>query len=233
MWVPPAVVSWQWQLDAQPLDLSVAAVFDIDGINRSAQEVSAIHAHSAQAICYISVGTWEAFRSDASAFPSSLLGKPLPDFPDERWLDIRRIDLLAPLLSARMDTCVTKGFDAIEPDNVDGYQNDSGFPLTADDQLAFNRFIATQAHRRGLSVGLKNDLDQIPELLNDFDWALNEQCFQYDECSALHPFIAAHKAVFEVEYSLDAAKFCPRANALGFNALKKHLSLDAYRVPCR
>ena len=42
--------------------------------------------------------------------------------------------------------------------------------------MVYNRWLADQAHRRGLSVGLKNDLGQIPELLSQFDWAINEQC---------------------------------------------------------
>ena len=44
-------------------------------------------------------------------------------------MDIRRIDLLAPVMDARLDQCASKGFDGIEPDNIDGYTNDTGFPL--------------------------------------------------------------------------------------------------------
>jgi hypothetical protein len=84
-----------------------------------------------------------------------------------------------------------------------------------------------------LSAALKNDLGQVKALLPYFDYAVNEQCFQYKECSLLLPFIAAGKPVFEVEYQLAPAKFCPKANALGFNSLRKNLSLDAYRVACR
>ncbi len=69
--------------------------------------------------------------------------------------------LLAPLMRARLDLCQAKGFDAVEPDNIDGYQVDggTGFPLTAGDQLRYNRWIAAEAHCRGLSIGLKNDSD--------------------------------------------------------------------------
>jgi hypothetical protein len=121
----------------------------------------------------------------------------------------------------------------MEPDNVDGFANDSGFPLTYNDQIAYNTFVAREAHARGLSVGLKNDLGQISDLLPDFDWALDEQCFQYTECHKLVPFINAGKAVFEVEYSLATSEFCPEANSLDFNSMKKHLNLGVYRVPCR
>jgi hypothetical protein len=136
-------------------------------------------------------------------------------------------------MTARMDMCKAKGFDAIEPDNIDGYANNTGFPLTGQDQIAYNTFLANAAHQRGLSIGLKNDLDQAQQLLPLYDWALDEQCFQYQECDSLLPFIQAGKAVFNVEYSLDTSQFCPQANAMNFNSLKKHLQLDAYRVPCR
>jgi hypothetical protein len=135
-------------------------------------------------------------------------------------------------MAARMDLCKSKGFDAIEPDNVDGYANRSGFPLTETDQIAYNKWLATAAHSRGLSIGLKNDLDQVADLVSSFDWALNEQCFQYNECSALAPFTQAGKAVFEVEYSLSTDQFCSKAIAMQFNSMKKGLDLDPPRTAC-
>jgi hypothetical protein len=109
--------------------------------------------------------------------------------------------------------------------------NDTGFPLTAADQLAYNRWIAAESHERGLAVGLKNDLDQIPELAKDF--AVNEQCFEFDECELLLPFIEAGKAVFGVEYALPTSDFCAEANAMGFSWLKKDLDLTAEAEFCR
>ena len=81
-------------------------------------------------------------------------------------------------------------------------------------------------------MGLKNDLDQVDSLLPFFDWALNESCFQYNECDLLIPFIKSGKAVFGVEYDGDTDQFCPQANALGFSWMKKHLKLDAWREAC-
>ena len=131
-----------------------------------------------------------------------------------------------------MDLCASKGFDGIEPDNVDGFLNDTGFPLTYEDQLRYNTLLASIAHERGLSIGLKNDMEQIPDLLPHFDWALNEQCFEYVECETLLPFLEAGKAVFNVEYELDPIEFCGMANALNFNSMRKNLDLDAWREPC-
>ena len=118
-------------------------------------------------------------------------------------------------------------------DNVDGYANRTGFPLSGADQLRYNVFLANAAHRRGLSALLKNDLGQIRKLLPYFDAALNEQCHQYDECGRLDAFVDAGKAVFGVEYKLETTEFCDAANAHDFNFLKKRLALGPWRVPCR
>ena len=98
--------------------------------------------------------------------------------------------------------------------------------------IAYNRLIAGMAHERGMSVGLKNDLGQVDDLAGDFDFAVNEECYAYDECEALTPFTAAGKAVFHVEYEVPAEEFCPVTTALGFSSMAKHLDLDAWRGPC-
>jgi hypothetical protein len=231
-WTPTPGMTWQWQLTGT-VDQSVdATMFDVDLFDTPAETVSSLHAAGRRVICYVSAGTFESWRPDASLFPASVKGNAVSGFQDEKWLDIRRWSVLQPILEARMDLCTSKGFDGIELDNVDGYTNRTGFPLTAAEQLAFNRDLASSAHARNLSVALKNDIDQVPDLVGQFDWALNEQCFEYGECSALQPFVEAHKAVFNVEYNLATASFCPQAETLGFSSMRKHLSLDAYRVAC-
>jgi hypothetical protein len=233
IWRPALNTPWQWQLPP-PVDESVDAVmFDIDMFSNEASVVASLHAKGRRVVCYVSVGSWEARRPDADQFPDSVKGNPYAGFPEERWLDIRRIDLIGPIVERRMDLCRAKGFDGIEPDNVDGYINDTGFPLSYQDQIRYNTFIAAAAHARGLSVGLKNDLDQVPDLVGVFDWALNEECFEQGDCEQLLPFIAAGKAVFNVEFRLEPSQFCPQANAMNFNSMRKNLSLDAFRIPCR
>jgi hypothetical protein len=133
----------------------------------------------------------------------------------------------------RITLAAQKGCDGVDPDNVDGYANATGFPLVAEDQLAYNIFLATAAHQTGLGVGLKNDLEQISSLAAYFDWAINESCFTYQECDLLLPFIQAGKPVFVIEYQLALESFCPQAINLNFNAMQKKLELDAFRFPCR
>lgn len=233
VWQPVPGTSWQWQISG-PIDTSIdVTMYDIDLFDAPQSVIDALHAAGHVVICYFSAGSWEDWRPDAEQFPAAVLGNPLEDWPGERWLDIRQRAALEPIMAARLDLAVNKGCDGVEPDNVTGYANDSGFPLTGRDQLQYNIWLANAAHSRSLSIGLKNDLEQIPALLPYFDWALNEQCFEYDECDTLLPFIEAGKAVFGVEYSGNPDDFCPQANALNLDWLKKRLALDAWRVACR
>lgn len=225
--------SWQWQLSGT-IDTSVdAQMYDIDLVETPQSIIDELHAKGRVVICYFSAGTWENWRPDAAQFPASIIGQSLEDWPDEKWLDIRQLGILGPIMQARLDLAVQKQCDGVEPDNVDGYTNNSGFTLTYQDQLTYNIWLANEAHARGLSIGLKNDLDQAADLVSYFDWALNEECFQYDECELLLPFVRACKAVFGVEYEGDPADFCPKANAMNFDWLYKRWDLDAWRQSCR
>ena len=229
--MPTPGASWQWQLSAA-VDTGVDAdVFDIDGVEATADTVAALHRAGRHVVCYVNAGAAEDFRPDRAAFPRAVQGAP-DGWAGERLLDIRRLDVLAPIMAARFDVCRQKGFDGVEADLVDTYAEDSGFPLTPADQLAYNRTLADLAHARGLAIGLKNDLDQVPDLVDVFDFAVDEQCFQYEECDRLEPFVRAGKAVFTAEYALDPAEFCPAARAAGFSSIRKHENLDAWRQPC-
>ena len=208
-----------------------ARLYDVDGFDTERAEVARLHRAGRYVVCYLDVGTAERWRPDHRRFPARVLGAS-NGWPGERWLDVRELALLAPILRARIERCRAKGFDAVEPDNVDGYANDSGFPLTAADQLRFNRWVARAVHAAGLAVALKNDLDQARALAPAFDFAILEQCFQYRECTKARPFLRAGKGVYDVEYELEPAAFCDAARRLGINAMGKRLSLGAWRRPC-
>lgn len=227
-WRPaPTTAPWQWQLQGK-VDVSVPApVFDVDGFETSAATVRALHAAGRRAICYLDVGSWESYRPDAGSFPRSVIGRRYEGFPDERWLDVRRFRLFAAPLRRRIAICARKGFDAVEPDNLAGWENRTGFLISAAAQLRFNRWIAAQVHRRGMAVALKNDGRQVGPLLRSFDFAIVEECFQYEECGLYRPFVEAGKAVFEAEYELEPAGFCATAAALRFSAIRKSYDLFA------
>lgn len=231
-WRPGPGTPWHWQLEGIiPVDLKVK-MYDIDLYNNKAAFIATLKAKGFKVICYFSAGTYEKDRPDAGSFPAAVIGKKMKGW-DEYWLDIRST-VVQGLMSKRLDLARSRGCDGVEPDNVDGFDNNTGFPLTYQDQAKYNRFLAQEAHKRGLSVGLKNDLKQVKDLLPYFDWALNEQCLQYKECYLLSPFIAAGKAVFHVEYSpgTTAAKVCPNIKALKFDSQIKKWLLDAWSEPC-
>ena len=195
--------------------------------------VRQLHDLGKRVVCYIDTGVFESYRPDAYKFPSYVLGRVDAGWNGSRWLDIRRTDVLFPIMEARIKMCRDKGYDSIEPDEMVNYSNNSGFPLTYQDQLTYNRGIAQIAHKYGISIALKDDPEQAADLVNSFDWVLDEQCYQYTECDLLDPFTAASKTVFDAEYNVTNDDFCPDANARNFNAARFPLNLHGGRWPCR
>ena len=72
------------------------------------------------------------------------------------------------------------------------------------------------------------------------DWALNEECNTFDECSGYAAYINQNKAVFQVEYmNPDGTRvddFCAADNAANFDGLLKDSSASLAaqpRVACR
>jgi hypothetical protein len=231
-WHPPLVMNWQWQLTT-PVDQSLnVTAYDIDGFDNSASVVAALHAAGRRVICYMEVGAWENYRPDAASFPASILGNVMGGYPNERYVDIRD-PLLRPIIEARLDICKAKGFDAVEPDIDDSYTENTGFPISRADQLAYDTWLASAAHARGLAFFLKNGPGIATSLATVMDGALTEQCFQYSECGGYSSFVNLGKPVLSVEYSLAVSAFCSQANALNFNAMRKNTSLNVYREACR
>lgn len=200
-WYRPANgTSWQWQLQGVVNGSYNAGIYDIDLFESSSSLISSLQKSGKKVICYFSAGSYEKGRPDSSDFPESVLGNELDAWPNEKWLDISN-PALKPIMLARLDLARSKGCDGVEPDNVAAYANDSGFLLSAEQQLEYNKFIANEARKRGLSVGLKNDLNQIERLKDFFDFSVNEECHEFRECHLLKPFIEQNKAVLNAEYS--------------------------------
>jgi hypothetical protein len=233
-WHPaPTTNAWQWELQGKFELTPGASVYEIDGFEYPAADVRAIHGAGAKAICYLDVGSWEEYRPDKEAFPKSVLGKRYEGFPDERWLDIAHYKKFAPIIEKRIAMCARKGFDAVEPDNIAGWENKTGFDLTRADQLRYNRWIARQVHEAGMAVALKNDPKQAAGLVGLYDFAIVEECFQYEECGYYETFVEHGKAVYEAEYELEPSEFCAEAEKLDFSAVRKGLELFAEPfAPC-
>lgn len=232
-WAPPPHLTWYWQLQGRIDNQVNAAVYDLDGFGTSAAEVARLHALGRHVICYIDVGTWENWRPDARRFPRRVLGRS-DGWPGERWLDIRALRTLEPIMTARFRMCARKGFDALEPDNIAVAGQHSGFPITRAEQLRYARWVADEAHRLGLAVFQKNDPGQTRALEPWFDGALVEQCNQYSECGAYRAYLRAGKPVLNAEYRRRLYPgFCSSDERVGMMGALYNLALNGrlYR-PC-
>lgn len=228
-------------------------VYDIDGEYNTAATVSYLHGQGKRVICYIDAGVYETYRTDAYKFQAlvpQIWGNNDQGWAGSYWLDIRRVSELAPIMQARFQMCKDKGFDGIEPDEITGWSNNSGFSLTYQDQIVYNRAVATWAHNIGMSIGLKGDIEQAHDLVNDFDWTLNEECYQYNECSTVYNpadgldypglqlFVAQGKAVWVAEYksytTTQWQSVCADSVARHYNTSRFKLGLpnNGGRMPC-
>ena len=231
-------MTWTWQLTGSVPAGRAVALYDVDLFEAPDALLSTLRARGVAVVCYFSAGSWEEVRPDAQAFPHATRGKKLDNWP-EQWLDIRSEAVYA-ALEARLHLAQERGCDAVEPDNVDGYTNDTGFPLTATDQLVFNRRLSNAAHRLGLGVALKNDGDQAELLVDYYDFALSEECHAYDECDVWGPFVDAGKAVLEAEYADSpsaaaglASSICAASASMGLRTVVFPHDLDgSWEVPC-
>jgi hypothetical protein len=235
-WQPKAGTTFSIVLSVAPKTVTTPAqVVDLDLFDIGTATVAALKKKGKRVLCYFSAGSWENWRPDKNAFPKSVVGNPLDGWPGERWIDIRQLRLLAAPLRARLDLCRKKGFDGVDADNVDGFNARTGFPLTKSDAVQYLRFLAAEAHARGLAFGLKNATEIAPTLLPDMDFAVTEDCFKQGWCKVSKNFIARNKPVFAIEYTdnrIDFAAFCKQAKSYGLSPLLKKRNLDTWEKRC-
>jgi hypothetical protein len=232
---PNKSTSWQWQLTGV-LNLQYDVdLYDIDLFDTPVETIQQLHAQNKKVICYFSAGSYEDWRPDKELFQKEFLGNNLDGWEGEQWLNIANPNLISIMLK-RLDLAKEKGCDGVEPDNVDGYTNNTGFALTSLQQFNYNKRLADEAHIRGLSIGLKNDKEQVKVLEPYFDFSLSEECYKYDECDLLIPFIKANKPVFDAEYNIaqdEKEKLCNYTNELNIHTLLLPLDLDdSFRYSC-
>ena len=241
-WKPKASdnLSWQWQLQGE-IDVTLPVqVYNVD-LEVPQEKLDQLIASGIKVICYFSAGTVESFRSDHLLFPEGIIGEQYEDLTDEQWVDYANIDALAPIMRARMDKCKSKGFHAIEIDNVDAHNYESrdeqgevvgigtNFKMTLDESIAYVRWLTTEAHSRGLGIGLKNAEEMVADVVDEVDWMLVEDCYFDSWCMAATAFIDADKPVFMAEYDElvpDFAPACELAKSLGYSAIWRDTSLS-------
>ena len=232
---------WQIQLSGGVNTAFDVDTYIIDLFDSSDALIKQLQQQGIEVICYFSAGSFENWREDVDQFTEADIGKELEGWEGEKWLDIRS-SAVRLVTQSRLDLAVKKGCDGVDPDNVNSYANDTGFDITREDQIDFNLYVANESHQRGLLVGLKNTLGLVPDLHDSFDFAVNEQCFEYQECALLQPFVDAAKPVFSIEYADDMAaaelkmeqnSICVQSKGLGLHTLLMPLMLDgSFRAVC-
>jgi hypothetical protein len=207
-WYPPHLdrsghpMRWDWQIGRvtprQRTGRRAVDIYDIDGFLTTRAEIERLHttwqastlAHP-RAVCYLDLA-WEDYRPDASPepfghfFPASTLGKIYYGYPQERWVDFRQLGALKPMLNERIAMCASKGFDAVELDDIDSFDpvSTTGFHLTPGDAQNYLAYAFNQVHRLGMTVLWKNTPGLTSWGVRYSDGAVVEECYTYHECFA-------------------------------------------------
>ena len=225
---------WDWQL-THPYDLDInVKVLALDKDDHDRETIMGLRERGVKPVCYVSIGTWEEYRDDIGRFPEEALGKPLGEWPDERYVDIRRPEI-GQIMKDRIADCAARGFLAVEMDNMDVYDNDSGFDLTREDALGYIREMAAFAKAQGLEVAQKNVPELVPELVSQMDFIMVEECYAYDFCDDLKPYVDAGKDVLAIEYDdagLDWEAICEDSKTRGIKLLLKSHEITAGGKSC-
>jgi hypothetical protein len=214
-WYPPHLDSehhpmrWDWQIGrVTPLRRTgrdAVDIYDVDGFLTTAAQVTAIRSAwqaatlpHPRAVCYLDLA-WEDYRPDATpgsassgsassgtAFPASTLGLVYNGYPDERWVDFRQLDALKPMLRERIGMCARKGFDAVELDDIDGFDPPAttGFDLTPGDVENFLAYAFNEVHQYGMTVLWKNSPYLTSWGRHYADGAVVEECYLSHDCLA-------------------------------------------------
>jgi endo-alpha-1,4-polygalactosaminidase (GH114 family) len=208
---------------------SDATVYDVDLFYSSKEDIASMKAQGKKVICYYSAGSAENWRPDYKEFAQSDMGEGLVGWEGENWLNIRSEAVLN-VMKERIKMASDKGCDAIDPDNmgkhltqvftlslsikpykriptyfsIDGYSNGGGgFSLTQQDSIQYLQNQAAAAASYGMSTGLKNAQEILPQVLDIVQFAVNEECAA-DEgqtaCTEYNSLLAAGKPVFHIEY---------------------------------
>lgn len=247
-WKPSVGDTWQIVLQ-DPIKVNKKTlspnvkVWTLDMYDNDASTFKALQDAGKKVICYFSAGSWEDWRDDADQFNDSDLGNDLDGWDDERWLNTRSTNVRN-IMKQRIAYAASKGCNAIDPDNLDGYGNDTGMNLSKADSINYIKFLAKTAAAYNMSIGLKNSAEIVAQVLGSVDFVTVEQCIEYDECDAFAPFIKAGKPVFHIEYpdspnSMSTAStnsICTSAtkgsSTYGFTTIIKKLALDGWVKYC-
>jgi hypothetical protein len=233
-----------------------------DEPNGASTVVSQLHAANKYSICYVEAGAQQA-EPDSSHFAAADYGNDaqqyqMQGYAGEYWFDTRGFAAykygdansvltgaaanIAAGMAQRIAGCKAEGQDAIEPDDLDGYTNQSnsgaaggGWGLTQQDASGYEQWLAYTAHSDGLAVFQKNDGANTATDEPYFDGMIIEECNHYDDpCTGAsgddaNVYVSAHKPVLNAEYTEDGestAKFCSADESAGITGALFNVNLD-------
>jgi len=221
----------QYQLVGAIDEDADAELFVIDLFETSKTQLFRLHSQDRVVVAYVSAGSYEPWRPDAQRFPDTALGQPLPDYPNECWVDFRDKTVRAVLLE-RLVLAADKGFDGVLLTSIDAYRVDNGFGFDAVEQLDFNLWLADQAKAQGLATGLSGDWNQGEKLAASYDFAIHMGCLETNRCDELLPYRKLKRPVFDLETSGSVQEVCAQAAAQQLPVTLKRYNWDAWFHAC-
>jgi hypothetical protein len=211
----------------------------LDGQLVSRETVQHLKSEGKDVICYINVGTWDPGKADVQnwmqldanqnpipgvgIYPydqfrkgNTLGNEPIwgkrygtAAFNDEFWWNISHPAVKA-IIDRRIDNCASKGFDRLEPDNIDShvYEDDNGRPVdptgfgwSEDNVIKFNKELASKAQAQGMKIFQKNGADLVSSLVDTYDGVIIEGCLANNECAEFQSYARKGKPVYAIEYT--------------------------------
>ncbi len=190
----PGVPSWSIQYEGRIVPRG-KSFHIVDLFEVSSADIASLKSSGSKPIAYFS-SQYENWRPDSSRFPQAALGKPLGNWPGERWVDTHSAAVRSIML-ARLDLARSRGFYGVDIDNVDGYESNTGFRYGSGEAVAWVQFLAREAHARGLKFGLKNAPELISSVRGSIDYYVVEEGHQYGH---INSYRRLGRPVFNIEY---------------------------------
>ncbi|HEX3824922.1 MAG TPA: endo alpha-1,4 polygalactosaminidase [Mycobacteriales bacterium] len=200
--LPPADGRFDYQIGGAYRPLPSVKIVDRDRTSHPAPGV--------YNICYINAFQTQAYQDQwwDKHHPRLLLrdanGKLIedPGWPGEVILNTSTAADRAELAAVEdrwLDGCKAKGFQGVEPDNLDSNTR-SHHLLTQADDFAFAAVLIGHAHADDLAIAQKNSAEHAAKGAKlGFDFAIAEECGVFHECG--HYLKAYGDEVYEIEYS--------------------------------
>ncbi|BEI86652.1 hypothetical protein CcaverHIS002_0609390 [Cutaneotrichosporon cavernicola] len=184
--------------------------------------------------------SYEDWRPDAKDWDKSDLGSDLQGWKGEKWVKTGSAKVRS-IMAQRIQMAADKGCDAVDPDNVDAYDNANGLGLTQADAADYVKFLARESAKHNMGCGLKNAAAIVPQVSTDVQFSVVEECAQYGECASYRGIIDKNKPVFSIEYPSGAgtqmssnslSAVCNAGGSAGFSMVMKKMNLDQWVQFC-